>query len=120
MRIRRMRCAGPGRALEFDGVPLGIENVERGSFSFRAVAHAEFAHADAGGMKMSPEGRLVERLQAQAEVIEVATFSAGGGTAGLPSLPSMGTRSISDRPARNCTSPRSSCRFSTGQPRMRA
>src|SRR4029077_14612521 len=51
-----------------------------------AVAHSGFAYADAGGMKMSPEGRLVERVHAEAEVIEVATLSAGGGAAGPAEL----------------------------------
>jgi hypothetical protein len=38
-----------------------------------------------------PDGALVERLDAQAEVVEVAAFLAGRGAPARPSAPSTGT-----------------------------
>src|SRR5690606_17521797 len=59
------------RPLQLDGVAVGVEDVERGSLSFRAVAPAGIAEAHPLLLQVASDGLLVVGIDADREMIHV-------------------------------------------------
>src|SRR5262245_5887320 len=100
------------RALELDAVAFGVVQVDRRTLAFGAVARRLRTAGDAVGAEMLGDRARVERLHAQAEMVEIGAAVAEVPSAGPASL--AGTMSISVRPARSCASV--PWRFSNAQP----
>src|SRR3954467_373503 len=65
-----------GRAFELDDIALRISEVNRDAVALGAKARPDVAHGHAVLPEMRGDRMLVERLDAQAQVIHVATFVA--------------------------------------------
>src|SRR4051812_10974774 len=78
-------CCVPGwprRAFELHRVAFWIGQVDRRSFSLRAVSGRYVAGRDAYGVEVKPDRRFVERFDTQAEVVQISPFAARRGPAG--------------------------------------
>src|SRR6185437_7596597 len=75
-----------GWPLELDDVAFGIVHVDRRAFALGAVTRFRFARVDAGIVQLLPDRAFVERLDAQAEMIEIATLDSRRGAAGAAEL----------------------------------
>src|SRR5437763_9887844 len=63
---------GFGRALQLDGIAVGIGDVDRRAVAFRAVAPADLARVNTLPLQMRGQGRDVHLFDAHREVIHVA------------------------------------------------
>jgi hypothetical protein len=106
-----------GRAFEFDLIAVRVEAIQRQAVAFGAEASGGFFHGQAAGLQVLDQRRFIERLDAQAEVIDVAPLGTGGPAALRPSSPCKSTRSIIEVPARRCTRPSGSLRLTTSAPK---
>src|SRR5579863_570147 len=77
-----MSMAGGRRSLQFDCIAVGVGHVDGRTQPVRAVALFHFPRRRAVFPKMGCDGEGIERLDAKAEVIEVAPFTARGLAAG--------------------------------------
>src|SRR3990167_106778 len=93
------RSSAIARSLEFDDIAFRVRDVDRWTFTFRAVTRFRRARRDSMCRKMAADCRRVERFDAKAEMIEVAAFLAGRGTP-CPAEFAVDRHQVQQRPAR--------------------
>src|ERR1700693_2498713 len=81
-----MSMAGGRRSLQFDWIAVGVPHIDGRTLPFRAVALFHFPWRRAVFPKMGRDGGGIEGLDAKAEVIEVAPFTARALAAGAAEL----------------------------------
>ncbi len=57
--------------LEFDDIPLGVCDIDRGAFALRAVTYSSWSSFHPVGFEMTPDALLIKRIHAEAEVVEI-------------------------------------------------
>lgn len=60
------------RAFEFDDVTFGVGNIDRWTLSFRAVPGCDWTGLEAMRLQVAANSGFVERVYAQAEMIQIA------------------------------------------------
>src|SRR4029077_18468327 len=81
-----MSMAGGRRSFQLDCIAVGVGHVDGGTQPFRAVALFDRSGRGAMFAQMARDGEGIERLDAQAQVIEIAPFTARALAAGAAEL----------------------------------
>ena len=106
-------------------IPFSLQRLDHVVLRVRDVAAMQAFYCDVLGCTVEKRQEAIGLLQLRAgdsliDLVDVeGELGRMGGAAPpiRPSLPSTSTRSISESPARSCSRPIASCRFSTAQPR---